>query len=149
MSEFDTFQNRTEQVHTDNARNNDVINSRSKGMDKEQAKWLPHTVLIVVIIFIVILGMISASLENEDKPVLATSRMPSKERIRENTKVKLSGGPSVVNAIIWSDEGKPSIFFNGEIYHEGNIIDGFRVRKILPDRVEFEKNDKIWIQHFP
>lgn len=149
MIESDTFQNRIEQVHTDNAKNNNVINSRSKGMDKELAKWLPHIVLVVVLIFIIILGIISASLKNEDKPVLATSRKPSKERIRENTKVKLSGGPGVVNAIIWSDERKPSIFFNGEIYYEGNMIDGFRVRKILPDRVEFEKNNKIWIQHFP
>ena len=32
---------------------------------------------------------------------------------------------------------------------DSNIINGFTVLKICPDRVEFEKNGKIWVRAFP
>ncbi|HEW79184.1 MAG TPA: hypothetical protein ENH34_04365 [Phycisphaerales bacterium] len=64
----------------------------------------------------------------------------------ENTKIKIEGGPGLIEAIFWSDKEESSIMFDNEILCEGNIINGFKVNKIYPDRVEFEKNRKIWVQ---
>lgn len=68
-----------------------------------------------------------------------------KRLVSKNTEVKLAGGPGVVDAISCSG-GKPCIMFSGEILHEGDSANGFKIIKIHEDRVEFEKDGEVWIQ---
>jgi len=42
-----------------------------------------------------------------------------------------------------SGSGESFVIVEGKLAHEGDIINGFRILKIYPDRVEFEKNGKI------
>lgn len=70
----------------------------------------------------------------------------AKRRLKESTEIKLQGGPGLISAICSSKNGQSSIVFEGQILHEGHIANGFKVHKIHPDRVEFEKDGKIWVQ---
>jgi hypothetical protein len=54
-----------------------------------------------------------------------------------------------IEAICISDSGKSSIFVQGNSAREGDIIDGFKILKIYPDKVEFEKDGKTVIAPFP
>ena len=48
-----------------------------------------------------------------------------------------------IEAIFISASGKSSIYMNGQYAYEGDIVEGFKVLKIYPDKAEFEKNNKI------
>ena len=54
-----------------------------------------------------------------------------------------------IEAICISAGGKSSICIRGEFAHEGDIVDGFRILKIFPNKVEFEKNGKTVTGVFP
>ena len=70
-----------------------------------------------------------------------------KREITESTQIKLQGGPGVVSALSYSENGESIIMFEGRVYREGESIGAFKIRKIHPDkRVEFEKNGAILIQ---
>jgi len=69
-----------------------------------------------------------------------------KRRLKESTEIKLQGGPGLISAICSAQNGQSSIVFEGQILHEGDMANGFKVDKIHPDRVEFEKDGKIWVQ---
>ena len=51
----------------------------------------------------------------------------------------------LVTGILYS-ENKPSAIIGNRIVHEGDTLYGIKVIKIYEDKVEFEKNDKRWIQ---
>ncbi|MHC4462408.1 MAG: thioredoxin family protein [Planctomycetota bacterium] len=50
---------------------------------------------------------------------------------------------------IFYTERKPAAVVNGKIVHEGDVIDGVRVLKILKHKVEFESSDRRWTQSMP
>jgi hypothetical protein len=52
-------------------------------------------------------------------------------------------GTPLIEAIGISGSGEPCIIVEGKLAYEGDIINGFRILKIYPDRVEFEKNGKM------
>lgn len=68
-----------------------------------------------------------------------------KRLVRENTEVKLAGGPGVIDAISCSG-AKPFIMLSGEILYEGDFANGFKIKKIYPTKVEFEKDGEIWVR---
>jgi hypothetical protein len=68
-----------------------------------------------------------------------------KRSVVRSTKVKLSGGPGLIDAISFTDK-EQFIVFSGEILREGDYANGFKIIKIHNDRVEFEKDGKVWIQ---
>lgn len=68
-----------------------------------------------------------------------------KRAVIKNTKVKLEGGPGLIDAISYSGK-KPCIMFSGEILYEGDYANGFKIMKILPNCVEFEKNGTAFVQ---
>jgi len=69
-----------------------------------------------------------------------------KRRVKENTTAKLQEGPGMIDAISFSGSGERLIIFEGKIYHEGDVVNGFNIHKIFADRVEFEKNGQISVQ---
>ena len=77
----------------------------------------------------------------------------NKWAVHEDTEIKLSGGPGLIQAISISDNEKPFVImfndmFNDELFYEGSIINGFKIRKIDANKTEFEKNGEIWVQPY-
>jgi hypothetical protein len=54
-----------------------------------------------------------------------------------------------VEAICVSDRGKSSVFIQGNSAYEGDVVDGFKIVKIYPNNVEFEKDGKTITAVFP
>jgi len=69
-----------------------------------------------------------------------------KRHLQKRTQVKLRGGPGVVEAISIGGNSESFIMIDGKFAYEGSMVNGFKVHKIYPDRVEFEKDGKIWVQ---
>ena len=68
-------------------------------------------------------------------------------RIQRETQRLLSGNPNLsVDAIGAMPDGSYYAFVNGEIIHERNVVNGYRVHKIQADRVEFERDGKMPVQ---
>jgi thioredoxin 1 len=53
-----------------------------------------------------------------------------------------------LTAIVYSEDN-PLAMIDGQIVHEGDVIDGVRVVQIYKDKVDFEKADRRWTQHMP
>ena len=96
---------------------------------KEQAKWFVLALLVVVFVSIIIVQVRPDSSEG-------TLRV---DAIYSGFK---EGAPQIESIGI-SDTGESSISVGWKLAYEGDIINGFRILKIYPDRVEFEKNGKI------
>ena len=70
-----------------------------------------------------------------------------KKRIRKDIEVRQQGEVGAINSIIISGDGKSSmVSIGGKCAREGDFINGFKILKIFPDRVEFEKNGEILVQ---
>ncbi|MBN2182441.1 MAG: hypothetical protein JW715_11055 [Sedimentisphaerales bacterium] len=54
-----------------------------------------------------------------------------------------------IEAICISIRGKSCIFVQGNPAYEGDVVDGFKIIKIYPDKVEFEKDGKTITASFP
>jgi hypothetical protein len=54
-----------------------------------------------------------------------------------------------IEAICISGSGKSSVYVRGDFAYEGDIVDGFKILKIYPDKVEFEKDGKTVTAVFP
>ena len=76
------------------------------------------------------------------------SSLLRKQKLRQkDIEIKQQGGVGAITGIAFSEDSESSIIcISGEFAHEGDIVDGFKILKIFPDRVEFEKNDEILVQ---
>jgi len=103
--------------------------------DKERAKWLVLALLILILI-----GTITVQVGSGF----------SKGTLQEDTIAPdfIAATPQI-DAIAISGSGESCISVGGKLAHEGNIINGFTILKIYPDRVEFEKNGTIVAGSFP
>jgi hypothetical protein len=103
--------------------------------DKEHAKWLVLSLLILILI-----GTITAQVGSGC----------SEGTLQEHTIAPnfIAGTPRI-DAIAISGSGESCISVEGKLAHEGNIINGFTILKIYPNRVEFEKNGTIVASTFP
>jgi len=119
------------------------MSSPLKTKTVEQLKWAFLAILVVILIFGIILRFGSTSSEAN----LSVYVDEGKER--GSTNVKLLQGPGAIEAICISDNAESLIMIDGKIAYEGSIINGFTVLKICLDRVEFEKNGKIWVRACP
>ena len=54
-----------------------------------------------------------------------------------------------IEAISISSSGESGVFIRGNFAHEGDIVDGFKILKIYPDKVEYEKDGKTITGVFP
>jgi hypothetical protein len=61
------------------------------------------------------------------------------------TEQKDGASELVVKGIVYSDD-KPAAVIGNDIVFEGDTVGGAKVLKINEDSVEFQKNDKKWIQ---
>ena len=51
----------------------------------------------------------------------------------------------LVTGVIYNDE-KPAAVIDNQIVHEGTTIHGVKVVKISRDKVQFQKNNRVWTQ---
>ncbi len=116
--------------------------------DITQSKLLLFAVFGVVFVIIVVICLFS------DTPLTVKADMKEAGGCFSNTSADKNGFfPSEqtprIEAICISNIGKSSIYAQGNFAYEGETIDGFRVLKIYPDKVEFEKNGKTITAVFP
>ena len=56
-------------------------------------------------------------------------------------------GTPRIEGIGISGSGESLIMIEGEIFHEGDFVKGFKIKKIDGRTVEFQKDGQIWVQH--
>ena len=86
--------------------------------------------------------------QEERQPLVKMDSQLKEEGFKQQEQqpmVKEANGPGIVQAIFVS-KGESSMMFDEKFYKEGSIVNGFKVLKIYRDKVEFEKNGKIWVQ---
>jgi hypothetical protein len=70
-----------------------------------------------------------------------------KRRDRMELERHLSGDPTPrVETIVATADNRFSALIGDALVSEGGTVQGYRVRKITADSVEFEKNGKTWVQ---
>ena len=116
------------------------MSSPLKTKTVEQLKWAFLAVLVVILIFGITLRFGSTSSEANFSVYVDEGKEGG------STNVKLVQGPEAIEAICISDNAESLIMIDGKIAYEGSIINGFRVQKIHPDRVQFEKDGEIFVQ---
>jgi len=67
-----------------------------------------------------------------------------KRTILRSTRLKLQGGPGIIDAIGMA--GNPLVMIEGEVFYEGDVVRGFKIRNISDYKVEFEKDGQILVQ---
>ena len=96
---------------------------RIRPLSKKRVKlWL--LLMIIVILGVVVYYLWPAGLKSPTLESLPTNKV-------------------VVRAIVYSEENASAIVSN-RVVHEGDMINGYKVAKIHRDKVEFEKNGKIF-----
>lgn len=63
-----------------------------------------------------------------------------------DTKVELQGGPGHIGAIGFSRDGESLVMIDQKIFHEGDVVNGYKIIRINPEKVQFERDGQIWIQ---
>ena len=116
--------------------------------DITQSKWLLFAVFAVVFVSIVIICLFSGT------PLAVKADMKESDGLFSNTSADKNGSfPSEqtprIEAICISNIGKSSVYAYGNFAYEGETLEGFKVLKIYPDKVEFEKNGKKITAVFP
>jgi len=70
-----------------------------------------------------------------------------KSRAQMELERKLSGDRSpIVEAVITTADNRFCALVGDALVYEGNTVQGYRVRKIRADSVEFEKDEEVWVQ---
>jgi hypothetical protein len=69
---------------------------------------------------------------------------PAAKNPAEDTKVETQpqAPPLTIDSVGMSDDGFYALV-NGALVHEGDMVDGYTVRRIHPNRVEFEKEGQV------
>ena len=116
--------------------------------DITQSKLLLFAVFAVVFVIIVFICLFSGT------PLAVKADMNEVAGLFSNTSADKNGlFPSEqtprIEAICISNSGKSSIYAQGNFAYEGETIGGFKVLKIYPDKVEFEKDGKTITAVFP
>ncbi len=123
---------------------------------------------LVIILFFILIGIIFYHFSNTPSPIKANTNksegsfsnaliltetnkpdslyMEQKHNLA--TPDVTETGPRI-EAISISSSGEPGVFIQGNFAREGDIVGGFRILKIYPDKVEFEKDGKTITGVFP
>ncbi len=124
---------------------------------KKQAKWfislksivlkkaLAIAIAILAVVFISIIAVQVVPASSEATSRIEAINSDSSEAIsrRDAMESGFTKGTPRIEVIGISGSGESFIIVGGQLAHEGDIINGFRILKISPDRVEFKKNGKI------
>lgn len=116
---------------------------RAMGKSKEKTKWLVLALLAVVFISIIAVQVgpdLSEATCRIDAIGSDSSEVISRIDTTDSGFIEVT---PQIEAIFISGNGESCISVEGKLAHEGDIINGFRILKICPDKVEFEKNGKI------
>jgi len=72
----------------------------------------------------------------------------ARAELQRRATLKMNPGASWprLNAIVKDTTGSPCALIDNTFVYEGYTVQGYRVRKIHADSVEFEKEGKIWVQ---
>ena len=61
--------------------------------------------------------------------------------------VKRQGHPGIIDAIVTNTNGETIIMIEGEIFHDGDLVKGFKIKKIDEQTVEFQMDGQSLVQH--
>jgi hypothetical protein len=88
----------------------------------------------------------TVKLERQKKYALTDGLAQLENKLKEDAaKPKPEATHGLVTGILYSAD-KPAAVVDHKIVHQGSLIDGVAVVKIYPDKVEFAKNRKKWMQ---
>jgi len=113
-----------------------VTHSQTTTDVDEQGKWLLLALLVVVSV-----AIIAARFSNIPTDTRASVQNDGSQR---GIPLRLQGGPGIIDAM--STSGNPFVMIEGEILYEGDVVRGFKIRKIFNHRVEFEKDGQVLVR---
>lgn len=117
---------------------------------KIKSKWLLFSVLAGIVVIIIIRcfsGTPSATKADTETRIITET--DTDFSFLGQPMPDFTGATPRVEAICISNSGKSSIYAEKEFGYEGDIINGFKILKIYPDKVEFEKDGKKITAAFP
>ena len=134
----------------------DIKNDRQSG-------WTLVVVSVLVFISITIYRIsnkLSPVKANTEETAACSSNVPAPAEVNKpdsllmeqkqeiSTQNTMETAPRI-EAITISGSGKSGVFIRGNFAREGDIVDGFKILKIYPDKVEYEKDGKTITGVFP
>jgi len=111
---------------------------------KEQSKWLAVVILAIVFISIVTVQVRPGSSEN-----LPAYKKEAQVETIDTINLGVTKATPRIQAICISDSGKSSAYIGGKSVNEGDTVNGFKILKIYPTKVEFERHGNIVVGVFP
>jgi len=114
---------------------------------KEQVKWLAFGFIAVVFIAITYVARFS----NTPTATQADNRDAANEIefVPLQQQRELPEATPRIEAICISGNGQPSAYVGGKFVREGDIVNGFKILRIFPNKVEFERNGNTVVGVFP
>lgn len=131
--------------------------------NESQGRW-PFVIILVLVFTGIIIyrlshtlspieantGQAEVNISNVPAPVEANIPIPLHlEQKQELPTSYVMETPPRVEAIFISGSGEAGIFIGENYVREGDIVDGFRILKIYPNKVEYEKDGKKITGVFP
>ena len=129
-----------------------VDDNATKTKSKQHAKWILLGILVFAL-FVIVAVQVKPS---ASKASLQINEVDSHTAETFSPIEKKSPGfqnePPRIGAIAISSSGGSTAYVGEKFAREGDIVNGFRILKIYPNKVEFEKNGKTivgFISHAP
>lgn len=119
-----------------------VSYQQAPGEKQEYVKWL-----LLAFFIIALLGVIFGRFANHPVATQSGTSLPSfTDIVSSPPQQDLSTipAPGQIDAISWSEDGDRLVMLDGEVFREGDVFKGFKIYKICKDKVEYEKDGKIW-----
>ena len=110
---------------------------------KQKKSWFLKAELVILACAICI-GIIKLVTVDIDSTKAAFTKQVV--RIKPNSADSSKETPRI-EVIGISGSGESFIMIEGEIFHEGDFVKGFKIKKIDGRTVEFQKDGQIWVQH--
>ena len=131
--------------------------------NETQSRW-PLIIILVLVFTGLTIYRISYSLSHVEASTgqadVCISNVPAPTEANESDSIGLAQKRDLsapddteitprIEAISISSNGEPGVFIRGNFAHEGDIVDGFKILKIYPDKVEYDKDGKKITGVFP
>lgn len=128
-----------------------------------QAKWFAIAVVTIALIaFVALLFLRTPATTRADKIDLIALKQELKRELKQELKQEqekkqeqdistpvVTEEAPLIEAISVTDNGESKIYVQGSFARVGDTVDGFKILKIDPNRVEFEKNGQTVVRVLP
>ncbi len=112
---------------------------------KQQAKWFTLALLMVVFISIIILRFSNTPLTTK----AYTIDFPFLEQKQDLSTPSFTEVAPRIEAICISGNGQPGAYVGGKFVREGDTVNGFKILRIYPNKIEFGRNGNTVVGVFP